>query len=225
MIARHARGKAMSKARSISRLSLIAIAGPALLLSGCTGTPNRGLESVHQPVVSRSDYVFDANTENGRLAPGELQRLAGWMSTLRLTYGDTIAIDDPANVASGARDEVGALVARGGLFLSDQAPIVAAAITPGTVRIIVSRMTASVPGCPDFSRDNKPNFNNHTSSNQGCAVNSNIASMVARPADLVLGQLGGNVADPAVSNKAIQTLRKAPNTGAGGLKAESAGGK
>ncbi len=210
---------------SMSRLSLIALAAPALLLGGCMGTENRGLETVHQPVVSRSDYLFDANTEYGRLAPGELQRLAGWMSSLRLTYGDTIAIEDPTNVASGARDEVGGLVARNGLFLSDQAPIVAAAMTPGTVRIIVSRMTASVPGCPDFSRDNKPNFNAHTSSNQGCSVNSNIASMIARPADLVLGQLAGNVADPAVSNKAIQTLRKTPNTGAGGLKAESTGGK
>ncbi len=215
----------MPKAFSISRLSLIALVTPAVLLGGCMGTENRGLESVHQPVVSRSDYLFDANVDYGRLAPGELQRLAGWMSSLKVAYGDRIAIEDPANAASGARDEIGGLVSRYGLFVSDDAPIVAAAMTPGTVRIIVSRMTASVPNCPDFSRDNKPNFNVHTSSNQGCAVNSNIASMVARPEDFVLGQLGANVADAAVSNKAIQTLRKAPNTGAGGLKAESPGGK
>jgi len=214
----------MSHIAALPRIALIALAAPALLLGGCTGTQNRGLESVHQPIVSRADYLFDANTEGGRLAPGELQRLAGWMASLRLSYGDTIAVDDPAN-ADATRAEIGGLVASYGLFLSDRAPVVGAAMTPGTVRVIISRMTASVPGCPDFSRDNKPNFNQHTSSNQGCAINSNIASMIARPADLVLGQVGATVADPAVSGKAIQTLRKAPPTGAGGLKAESAGGK
>ena len=35
--------------------SILASLLPALLLAGCMGTENRGLESVHQPVVSRSD--------------------------------------------------------------------------------------------------------------------------------------------------------------------------
>lgn len=210
---------------AIARRAMIAIAVPALLLGGCTGTQNRGLESVHQPVVSRSDYVFDANTDGGRLAPGELQRLAGWMASLRLGYGDRIAIDDNGADLTGARVEVAALIDRYGLFLSDGAPTLPGDRAPGTARVIVSRMVATVPGCPDFSRDNKPNFMVHTSSNQGCSVNSNIASMVARPEDLVRGQLGADVRDPAVSNKAIQTFRKAPNTGAGALKSESAGGK
>ena len=215
----------MSARLSMTRYAMIALAAPALLLGGCTGTQNRGLESVHQPVVSRSDYVFDASVADGRLAPGELQRLAGWMASLRLAYGDRVALDEAGADLAGARIEVAALVDRYGLFLSDFAPALPGERVPGTVRVVVSRMTASVPGCPDFSRNNKPNFMAHTSSNQGCAVNSNIAAMVARPEDLVRGQLGADVRDPAVSNKAIQTFRKAPNTGAGGLKSESAGGK
>lgn len=207
------------------RHAMIALAAPALLLGGCTGTENRGLESVHQPVVSRSDYVFDANTVGGRLARGEADRLAGWMATMRLGYGDRVSFDDNGGDMPGARGEVAALIDRYGLFLSDTAPALPGERAPGTARIIVSRAVATVPGCPDFSRNNKPNFMAHTSSNQGCSVNSNIASMVARPEDLVRGQLGADVRDPAVSNKAIQTFRKAPNTGAGGLKAESAGGK
>lgn len=207
-----------------TRLSILVAIGPALLLAGCGGTQNRGLESVHQPVVERTDYVFDVNTDNGRLAEGEAQRLAGWMASLRLGYGDRIAVDDPSGYGNGARSDVAALLNRYGLFLSDQAPITGAVLTPGTVRVVVSRTKATVPGCPDWSRQSQPEFDSHTSSNQGCAINSNLAAMIANPADLVRGQPGADVSDPAVSTKAIDTLRKAAPTGAGGLKTESTGG-
>ncbi|MGN6620411.1 MAG: pilus assembly protein CpaD, partial [Sphingomonas sp.] len=51
------------------RSSILAMLAPTLLLAGCGGTVNRGLESVHQPVVSRSDYAFDVNTGGDGLAP------------------------------------------------------------------------------------------------------------------------------------------------------------
>ncbi|MFA5989995.1 MAG: CpaD family pilus assembly protein [Sphingomonas sp.] len=201
------------------RLSILTFSAPALLLSACGGTVNRGLESVHQPVVSRTDYVFDVNAGSGGLAPGEAVRLAGWLGSLRLAYGDHVAVDDPSPDANGAaRHEIAGMIAQYGMFLADQAPITTAAVTPGTVRVIVSRSTAKVPGCPDFSRTRQPEFNSNTSSNQGCAVNANLAAMVADPNDLVRGQPGAVSADPAVSTKAIKTLRTAPPTGAGGLK-------
>jgi pilus assembly protein CpaD len=62
---------------------LLASLMPALLLGGCMGTENRGLESVHQPVVSRSDYAIDLGVSGGALAAGEQQRLAGWMNATR----------------------------------------------------------------------------------------------------------------------------------------------
>ena len=54
---------------------LLATLGSALLLGGCMGTQNRGLESVHQPVVSRADYALDLGTAGDGLAPGEARRL------------------------------------------------------------------------------------------------------------------------------------------------------
>lgn len=209
---------------------------PALLIGACTtvgpgsGTENRGLESVHQPVVSRNDYALDVATSGDRLAPGEEQRLAGWMGSLRLGYGDQVAIDDP-NAAGGrngggVRDDVAREVARYGLLVSDDAPLTNAPVTPGTVRVVVSRMQASVPGCPDFSRVRGPDFEGHTGSNHGCAINSNLAAMVANPTDLVRGQSGNGIADTATSGKAIDLYRKAIPTGAGGsaVKSESSKG-
>lgn len=193
----------------------------AFAATACTGTENRGLESVHQPIVSRNDYVFDVATTRGGLAPGEAQRLAGWMASLRLGYGDHVAVDGPGGYAPAAHDQIAAQVARYGLLLADDAPITDAPPAPGMLRVVISRMKASVPGCPDFSRVGQPDFENHTGSNQGCAINSNLAAMVADPMDLVHGQQGSGVTDTFAANKAIDTFRKTAPTGAGGLKETS----
>lgn len=207
---------------------------PAVLLAGCVssaGTPNRGLESVHQPVVTRASYALDVATTPDGLAPGERQRLAGWMASLRLGYGDTVAIEDPGSYGAGGygtnvRDAIAAETGRYGLMVADDTPLTDSPVQPGTARIVVSRMTATVPGCPDYSRVRSPEFESNTSSNQGCAINSNLAAMVASPVDLVHGQTGSAITDQATSGRAIDLYRKAAPTGGGGtiIKAESAGG-
>jgi pilus assembly protein CpaD len=198
--------------------------GLTLAVSACGGTNNRGLESVHQPVVARTDYVFDVNASGGGLSGEENRRLAGWFQSLRLGYGDRVSVDSSnAYGDQGARDSVAALAARYGLLLDDAAPVTAGEIGPGNVRVIVSRMSASVPGCPDWSRPSAPNFNAHGMSNYGCATNSNLAAMIANPEDLVSGQVGNPVSSVVSASKAIKTYREAPSTGKDGLKAEGTG--
>jgi pilus assembly protein CpaD len=189
---------------------------PALLLAGC-GTYNGGVEPFHQPVVQRADYVLDLQTTGYGLAAGESQRLAGWMSAMGLRYGDRVAIDDGANGATG-RTEVAAEAGRYGLMLADRAPVTAGQIAPGTIRVVVTRMTAAVPGCPDHSRNAEMTFEASTSSNYGCATNSNLAAMVADPADLVRGAAGSPTADQQTNAKAIGAYRAAAPSGAGGAK-------
>lgn len=199
---------------------------PAVALAGCMGTKNRGLESVHQPVVSRADYALDLATGGGNLARGERQRLAWWLTGLRLGYGDRVAIDDPAGEGPAVRAAVADVVADYGLLLADASTISPAAVAPGTIRVVVSRMRATVPGCPDWSRDSSIDYEQNTSSNYGCSVNSNLAAMVASPQDLVHGVSAGGVNDPASASKPIDGYRKATLTGGGGntVKAESAKG-
>jgi len=210
-----------------TRIALPLLMAPALLLGGC-GTYNGGVDSVYQPVVQRSDYVFDLNATGYGLASGEPQRLAGWLQSMGLRYGDKIAVDDGGDGGAGttAREQVAAEAGRYGVLLSDRAPVTVGQIAPGTVRVVVTRMSASVPNCPDFSRQYQPDFSASTSSNFGCANNSNLASMVADPGDLVRGAPGSPTSDPLTSGKAVRALRGAAPSGAGGttLKAESAGG-
>ena len=204
-----------------------AIAG-ATLLAGC-GTPNRGLESVHQPVVARADYALDVQTGPAGIGPDEARRVIGWMDTLRIGYGDTIALDDPYGADRATRGDVAQIAARYGLLMSDEAPVTGSPVAPGTVRIVVSRAHASVPGCADWSRMIDPNFNAHTGSNYGCATNTNLAAMVANPTDLVRGAPGSGDYDAATGSRAINTMRAAVPTGNGGTwvknQADSAGEK
>ncbi|WP_254606477.1 CpaD family pilus assembly protein [Sphingomonas bacterium] len=207
------------------RRSLLLLSLPALALAGCSGTVNRGLDSVHQPVVSRTDYTFDVGTDGAGLSPGEAARLAGWMRSLRLRYGDRVSIDDPAGDPA-AREAIGAEVARFGLLLADTAPVTGAPVAAGTARVVVNRAVAFVPHCPDYSRNGSHEFAGSTTSNFGCAANSDLAAMVADPADLVRGEPGSGTIDTATSSRAIDAYRKAAPTGGGGttMKTESAGG-
>lgn len=206
-------------------IALPLLLAPAALLSGC-GTYNGGMESLHQPVVQRTDYALDLTASGASLAPGESERLAGWLRAMRPGYGDRISLDDGAGGTTG-RDQVAAEAGRYGLMLGDSAPVTAGAITPGTVRVVVTRMSASVPSCPDFSRVYEPDYQASTTSNFGCATNKNLAAMIANPADLVRGEPGSGTSDPGQITKAIKAYRDAPPTGGGGtaVKAESAGGK
>lgn len=193
-----------------TRTLLLASLAPAFLLAGCMGTQNRGLESVHQPVVSRSDYAIDLATAGGALAAGERERLAGWMEAMRLGFGDQVSIDDPSGAKSVAAAQVAGVTASFGLLLGEPAAISSAPVAPGTIRVLVSRERASVPGCPDYSRDSSHEFDSNTSSNYGCATNRNLAAMVARPTDLVAGRASDGVLAPVRASKSVEAYRKAP---------------
>lgn len=204
------------------RIALPALLAPALLLGGC-GTYNGGVDSVYQPVVERTDYVFDLHTSGYGLAPGEAERLAGWLGSMRLAYGDKIAVDDGGDGSTG-REQIAAEAGRYGILLDGKAPVTVGQIGAGTVRVVVTRMSASVPNCPDYSRQYQPDYAASTSSNYGCATNTNLAAMVANPGDLVRGQPGSGVSDPASGSRAVKVYRDATPSGAGGLKVESVGG-
>ncbi|WP_324074541.1 MAG: CpaD family pilus assembly protein [Erythrobacter sp.] len=193
-------------------------------LAGCGGMPtNTTLYSVKQPVVERTNFTLDVNTSPSGLPISELQRLNGWFETMDLRYGDRIAIENPGQnpAVTGAIRE---LAGRYGLMISDAAPATAGMIGPGQARVVITRSNASVPGCPDWSANSDMNYTNGTSPNFGCAVNSNMAAMVADPQDLLEGKQGSGETVLATSNKAIKTFREAAPTGAAGLLDATAGG-
>jgi pilus assembly protein CpaD len=196
-------------------LNLAPVLALAVALSACGGVPtNRSMNSVHQPVVETSDYTLDVTADAAGLAYGEQGRLAAWFEAMGLKYGDKVSLDDPS-ASPATRGVVEALAARYGLTLSAAAPQTAGYVTLGAVRVIVTRSRASVPGCPEWKTDSDFNPNSGLSSNYGCAVNSNLAAMVANPEDLLHGSQEAGSTAAATSNKAIAAYREAKSTGKG----------
>lgn len=194
------------------------VIGLSVALSAC-GTDNRGVESVHQPVVSRADYVLDVNGSGG-LSESDRARVQGWFESMKVGYGDRISVDMGNSYSPAAREAIAEIAARYGLLIDTTAPVTTGEIAPGDARVIVSRMKAEVPSCPDWSRSMENDFNTHNMSNYGCAVNSNLAAMVADPGDLVAGREGSSSVDAGTISKAINSYRKQKPTGEEGLKKE-----
>lgn len=206
--------------KPIMTASAIALLG--LATSGCStekmATANRSVDSVHQPVVSYQSFVYDVRQTGNSLSADEAARLEGWLTSVNVGYGDSIAVVNAGYVPADMTAGISTVVGRHGLLMTQDNSAQAGTAPDGSVRLILRRATASVPGCPDWKGTTEANSLGDTSANYGCATNSNLAAMVANPLDLVRGQTGDSELRTATSNKAIKTYREKANTGAGDLK-------
>ena len=202
----------MRKQLTIALLAT-AIAAPAF--AGGDKDPRRGLSAVNVPVVTRTDYVFDAMGSGAGLPSSEMARLDAFFAGLNLSYGDRIYVSSSASPS--ARGDVAQIAGRYGMLLTAGSPVVEGVMPAGTVRVIVSRATAMMPTCPNWSERAQPNYRNHQLSNLGCAVNGNMAAMVADPQDFVWGREGNGVGDADTAARAIRSLRSLPPSGEKGL--------
>ncbi len=177
----------------------------SLTLAGCGAMgANTSMYSVHQPVVERTNYAIDVNTDGSGISMAERTRVGEWFDALKLGYGDRIALDYGDGYPSAAtRQVVSDFADKYGMLVGDTAPVTVGNVAPGTVRIVVTRSKASVPSCPDLHKTTESNYNASNSSNYGCATNTNLAAMIADPEDLVRGRstapIDGNGGNAAIN--------------------------
>jgi pilus assembly protein CpaD len=192
----------------------------ALVLAGCaqSGTlANRTVESVKVPVIERSLLSYDLPVDGrNALPPSQARVLAEYLASIGITYGDRIAVDDRLGAGAPQRRAVIAeVVARHGLMLDYAAPVSSRPLTPRTVRVLVTRAKAVVPGCPDWSRPSEIEVEGAASSNFGCATRSNLAEMIADPNDLVVGK-----AYDGADARTVERAARAYSTGGAASPAE-----
>ncbi len=187
------------------------VATAAVALSACVAPgANTSMYSVHQPVVERNNYAIDLDASGGMVSAAETQRMSEWFDAMQLRYGDRVAIDYGEGYAQpDVRRTVTKLVEEYGLLVGDTAPVTVGAVAPGTVRVVVTRSSASVPSCPDWSTTSERNYDSSNHSNHGCSINSNLAAMIADPEDLIRGRdakaLDNNNGKAAVNAHRVKT--------------------
>ena len=112
------------------------------------------------------------------------------------------------------------------MLVTPGAPVTAGLVQPGSVRVVVARRRAEVPGCPNWTKASQPDWNNASMSNFGCGVNADLAAQVANPEDLLHGREGATVTDTRTAVRAVELYRTKTPTGSGELKEVSPkGGK
>jgi pilus assembly protein CpaD len=179
--------------------------------NGLTPVSNPSVYSVNQPVVQQTNYVFDLSSTGAGLSSSDQGRLADWFEGLELRYGDKVYVRDEG-YSSGALDDVARIAGDFGVLVSEGAPITAGPVPTGGVRVIVARASASVPGCPNWE-DPLVGAPEQTSTNYGCATNSNLARMIADPNDLVRGQTADHPRDFQSGLKPIRGYRERSSSG------------
>lgn len=209
-------------------ITLATVSALGLAIGGCAAQPrvltaanNTSVYSLHQPVVEHTNYVFDVRTEGDRVPSAELDRLAAWFHSIDVGYGDRLTIDEPRGQESaGARGDVARVASAFGLLLADGAPITEGRVEPGTIRIVASRASAHVSDCPSWT---DPGIESpvRTGTNYGCAVNSNLAAMIANPDDLVRGQDGNSRDSATIAGRAIRVHRERTPSGSQALPSTS----
>jgi len=222
-----------ARARKDSTMSrpiiLVAVSALALAVGGCAAQPhvlsaanNNSLYSMHQPVVEHNNFVFDVASRDDGVPAAEQARLGAWFDSIGLAYGDHVTLDEAQGYQSAAaRRDIAKVAAEHGLLVAeDGAPMTEGSVAPGYVRIVASRSTASVPGCPSWT---DPGIDSpvRTGTNYGCATNSNMAAMIANPDDLVHGRAGSGVGAAITAGRAVRVYRESRPTGAQPLPANS----
>jgi pilus assembly protein CpaD len=214
-------------------IKLAAVSAFGLAIAGCGAQPrvlsaahNTSLYSLHQPVVEHTNFVFDVAADGDRVSPAEQARLADWFDSIGLTYGDHVTIDQGQGAESGgARRDVAKVAADRGLLVSeDGAPMTAGVVPRGAIRVVASRASASVPGCPEWS-DPGIESPTRTGTNYGCSLNTNLAAMIANPDDLVHGREGSGRGGTVVAGRAVRVYRESHPSGQQALPANSTTGR
>lgn len=206
----------MSRIKLLASIALLAGAASACApaTNDLSAINNPSMYSVHQPVVERTDFVFDVRSDATGLPAGEADRLRGWFDSIQLRYGDSVTVET-AGHGGAARADIARVVGDYGLLLSEEpAPVTAGAVPTGTVRIVASRSIATVENCPSWpTEDNGLAPPQNTSANYGCATAGNLAAMVANPQDLVQGRDHSARGGATVAGRAIRTYREMQPTG------------
>jgi pilus assembly protein CpaD len=214
-------------------ITLAAVSALGLAIAGCAAQPrslspanNPSIYSLHQPVIEHTNFVFDVASQSDGVPAAEQARLGAWFDSIALAYGDHVTIDEPQGYESGAaRRDIAKIAAEHGLLVAvDSAPMTEGAVAPGYIRIVASRSTASVPGCPEWS---DPGIESpvRTGTNYGCAMNVNLAAMIANPDDLVHGREPSGNGTAIIAGRAVRVYRENRPTGQQPLPANSTTGR
>jgi len=177
----------------------------AVLIAGSCSSPSGGEKMTfddpvanHPILVQPSSQSLQVNVSSAGVAPADMAHLNAFVSDYQAHGNGKIVISAPAGAlanveAAQIADRINAMgVSR------DQILVANRDAAPGDSQVELDYVSyqANTAPCGDWSEDLAYTMDNKTASNLGCAVQHNIAAMVADPRDLMGPRpMGGADAD------------------------------
>jgi pilus assembly protein CpaD len=183
-----------------------------LSLAGCdTQTPmpseGRGPAEISEQLPPKQTHVelvaLDHDVDFARgtrtVTASEVAGLSNFLKDNAVGEGDsvTVAGSNTASALTAARRA--AVLAELNRLHIHAMPATVTAPVSNAVRVHVDHVVVTAPSCPDWSKAEADNPDNTTSSNFGCATETNLAAMVANPADLAKGRPSGTADGEALA--------------------------
>ena len=195
-----------------SALGIVSVAAMCLGLSACL--PPKAMwsdnDTVKRNVVALHHITHDlkfAGDATG-LTDAQVAELDRFLANSMVGYGDEFSIETPSNdVSADRRVALSSYLKGRGLVVSSVPVAYGGPLPADSVRLILNRYAVTPPPCPDWRKPATTDFNNQTSSNFGCATETNLGLMVANPRDLANGRNLGP-ADAENAAKSVENYRE-----------------
>ena len=169
----------------------------ALALPGCITTDLAADDGIRAPVhasdkypitVTKGPQVLEVESNNGTLTPAQVNAVRGFIHQSMQAGVTPLTLERPSGGGNSMRValEIGSLMVAEGVTRKGVDFRVYKAGSTAPVRVSFISTYAATKPCGDWSTDLADTSDNTAYPNLGCAVQSNIAAMVADPNTLVV---------------------------------------
>ncbi len=169
----------------------------ALALPGCINTELSSDDGIRAPVHASDNYpitvtkgpqVLEVASGNGTLTPAQVNAVRGFIHQSMQAGVTPLTLERPSGGGNSRRValEIGSLMVAEGMKRNGVDFRVYRGASTAPVRVSFISTYAATKPCGDWSTDMTDTSENTAYPNLGCAVQSNIAAMVADPNTLVV---------------------------------------
>lgn len=198
------------KARNMSRLLPVAIVG--VLLAGCQFDPT--LDDSYEPAsvaerypieVRKATFKTGLRAPTGQLNTNQKNAVADFAIEAKRTGSPKVQILYPGGASASKKlaNEIASAITNYGI---PKNRISVKAIRGGAnepIQLVLTRKVAVTKECGDWSEDLSSTYSNNAHPNFGCAMQHNIAAMVANPEDLERPRAMG----PVLAGNRTETMK------------------
>jgi len=210
-------------------IHIFAMSAAALWIASCSADDALLDDRVHVPISGPANYpitlvkgpqTLDVSSSQGTLQPTQINAVAGFVHQAMQAGVTPMTVSRPSGGGNSARvaSEVASLMVAQGVRHENVRFVIYPGSATAPVHISYISVYAKTKKCGDWSEDLTATSQNAPWKNEGCAVQSNIAAMIADPETLVVPAPADLPDAPAqvlaVTNqqKAVSTVTSSSNT-------------